>query len=267
VLQDVTFSYGAFAVDGQPGGQLSPDTYLPQRYALGVRHDFQIRGIRPGKNQEFQLGFQYLQNWSSDRNDSDEAARTSGGWGATARWVWELLGGDNKLVFQYGVGGGTGFGTLARFYYPDFSLMQDASEWRMRVVDVLTIQPLPWLGTQVAFVYQKDKNSTWTAGEWYSAGTRLSVAFTEHAKVLGEVGYDMAKPDNASTQRWLAKATLALAIASAKGFWGRPELRLFYTYATWNKYAQDAHIDTFDLYLIGNKLSAAIAGVQAEAIF
>ena len=52
-----------------------------------------------------------------------------------------MLGGDNKLVFQYGRGAGTGFGTLARYYYPDFSLYNAPSELRIRVVDVLTIQP------------------------------------------------------------------------------------------------------------------------------
>ena len=61
----------------------------------------------------------------------------------------QLLGGDNKLAIQYGRGGGTGFGTLARFYYPDFSLNHDPSESRFRFVDVLTIQPLEWLGAQV----------------------------------------------------------------------------------------------------------------------
>ena len=47
------------------------------------------------------------------------------------------------------VGGGTGFGTLARFYYPDFSVRHDPSEFRIRAVDVLTVQPTEWLASQV----------------------------------------------------------------------------------------------------------------------
>ena len=41
-------------------------------------------------------------------------------------------------------------GRSARFYYPDFSLRHDPSESRLRVVDVLTIQPTAWFGAQVA---------------------------------------------------------------------------------------------------------------------
>ena len=66
------------------------------------------------------------------------------------QFVQQFLGGDNHLAIQYGRGGGTGFGTLARFYYPDFSIYHDLSEARFRVVDVATIQPLEWLGAQAA---------------------------------------------------------------------------------------------------------------------
>jgi len=102
----------------------------------------------------------------------------------------QLLGGDNKLAFQYGKGGGTGFGTLGRFYYPDFSLKHDpATESRTRVVDVLTVQPVDWLGGQADFVYQHDAAESGSSN-WTSAGARVAFAFTEHAKLLGEVGYD-----------------------------------------------------------------------------
>jgi maltoporin len=182
--------------------------------------------------------------------------------------VQQLLGGDNKAVVQYGKGGGTGFGTLARFYYPDFSLNQDLSESRLRIVDVLTIQPTEWLGTQAAFVFQRDKNQTPSAGDWYSAGTRVSIAFVEHAKFLFEVGHDSVIPTNGSGRRSLTKLTpFCLALSGAKGFWARPELRLFYTWAMWNENARTAHIDSGDLYLGTNYLSGSIAGLQAEAMW
>lgn len=263
VVRDMSFSYGAFAMDGQPVG----NPYLPQRYALGVRNDFQIRGFRPYPGGELQLGFQYIANWSSDTDDSGDKARTSGGWGVTIRHVQQVLGGDNKLVFQYGRGGGTGFGTLARFYYPDFSLNQETSESRLRVVDVLTVQPAWWFGGQGVFVFQRDDLNSYTAGDWYSAGGRLAFAPSQHFKVLWESGIDLVKPKNDSGTRDLHKHTLALAFAGASGFWARPELRFYVTYAQWNEKARTAHVDSFDLYLNTNKLSGAIAGVQAEAMW
>jgi len=263
MLKDLSFSYGAFAVDGQPVG----NPYLPQRYALGIRHDIQIRGFRPYESGELQLGFQYIMDWSSETNDIGDPAVTHGGWGVTLRHVQELLGGDNKLVFQYGKGGGTGFGTLARFYYPDFSLNQDLSEWRLRVVDVLTIQPTHWLGAQTAFVFQRDKSNTPSDGDWISAGARVSLGFVEHAKLLVEVGHDRVTPENGSGARLLTKITGALAIVPSRGFWSRPELRLFYTWALWNEDARTAHIDSGDLYLSSDYLSGATFGLQAEAIW
>ena len=189
----------------------------------------------------------------------------------------DVLGGDNKLVFQYGKGGGTGFGTLARFYYPDFSLGLALSQSRLRILDVLTIQPTAYLGAQLAVVYQHDNNKTGTpsAGDWVSAGTRLSLALTEHAKLLGEVGHDSVWPKYGSSGRCsLTKLTGALAIAAAKGFWGRPELRLFYTRAMWNtSAAARASVDSGGLYKNADPntglytLSGSIAGLQAEAMW
>ena len=99
-----------------------------------MRNDLQLRGIKFWESGEFQLGFQYIANYSNNPS-------TSGGWGVTFRFVQKMLGGDNKFVFQYGRGAGTGFGTLARYYYPDFSLYNAPNEFRIRFVDVLTIQP------------------------------------------------------------------------------------------------------------------------------
>jgi maltoporin len=260
VLRDVSFSYAAFAVDGQPSG----NPYLPPRFALGIRNDLQVRGLRPWRGAELQVGVQYISDWSANVDDMGNPAVTHGGWGVTARYVQQWRGGDNKLVFQYGRGGGTGFGTLARFYYPDFSLNQDTSESRLRGIELLTIQPTDWLGGQAVFVFQHDDNQTPSAGDWLSGGARLSVAFTRHAKLLGEFGHDSVLPTNGSGRRSLTKLTGALAITADRDFSSRPELRLFYTWAVWNVNAQTAHVDSADLYLTGNALSGAIFGVQAE---
>jgi maltoporin len=254
---DLRLSYAVFAVDGQPSG--SPQ--LPPQTALGFRNDLQLRGIRPYESGEFQIGFQYIADYSDD-----PANPTHSGWGVTVQHVQKLLGGENKLAFQYGKGGGTGFGTLARFYYPDFSLTHNPSELRIRIVDVLTIQPTEWLGAQVGLVYQHDDLGNGSAGisDWYSAGTRVGYAFTKHAKLLGEIGYDRVKKSNGADPQYLAKFTVAPAITADRGFTARPELRLFYTYATWNVAARTASVEVGRRFTTTDLLSGSTFGLQAE---
>jgi maltoporin len=270
-VRDLTFSWGVFAVDGEPNGTPS----LPRQMGFGMRNDLQVRGFRPWQTGELQLGFQHILNWSSDNDvNGDPLKPGNGGWGVTLQYVQDLLGGNNKLALQYGKGGGTGFGTLARFYYPDFSLTHGAAESRLRVVEVFTIQPTVWFGNQLAFVYERDDLGTGQAGltSWISAGDRVSLTVVNHLKLLGEAGFDRVKKNNGlADAQYLAKFTGAVAFAGAGGFWGRPELRLFFTQAFWNAAAQGAHIDSYDLYnptnYLGDKLSAWTVGVQAEAIF
>jgi maltoporin len=262
-------SYAAFAVDGQPNG--SPQ--LPMQIDFGVRSDWQLRGIPLWKDAELQVGYQYIADWSNNK-DANGNSVTHGGSGITVQWVQQLLGGNNKLAFQYGTGGGTGFGTLSRFYYPDFSLYQPSTESRIRIVDVLTIQPIDQVGAQVGLVWQHDDlGGGGTIQDWYSAGSRVAWAFTEHAKLLGEAGYDHVKKNNGAPVLSLAKFTGALAIAANKGFWGRPELRLFYTWAVWSQAAATATVDSGRLYtdpdpVTGRyKLSGSTFGIQTEAIW
>jgi len=257
--KDLRLSYAAFAVDGEPvttGGVGSPS--LPPQHDFGVRNDVQLRGIRFYPSGELQLGFQFLANYS-------DAPATHGGWGATVQYVQQLLGGDNKVAVQYGRGGGTGFGTLARFYYPDFSLRHEMRESRIRALDVLTVQPTEDLGAQAAIVYQHDDLGT-PGGktDWFSGGARVGWAFTEHAKILGEAGGDRVKKNNGAGPQYLAKFTIAPAITAGKGFLTRPEIRVFYTYALWNEAARTATIDSGSLYNSTNYLSGRTFGVQAE---
>jgi maltoporin len=261
---DLRLSYAVFAVDGEPTSADVSAPPLPLQVDFGLRNDVQLRGIRPYEGGEFQIGFQYIADYSNNQDANGDAV-THSGWGVTLQHVQQLLGGDNKLAFQYGKGGGTGFGTLSRFYYPDFSLYFAPSEYRMRLVDVLTIQPTASLGAQLGLVYQHDDLGN--AGQktnWYSAGARLSYAFTKHAKLLGEAGYDRVKKSNGADPQWLAKFTLAPALAAGEAFGTRPELRLFYTWAVWNEAARTATVDSGRLYTTTNLLSGANFGVQAE---
>jgi maltoporin len=263
----VRLSYAAFAVDGPPATDVpGTNPQLPAQIDFGLRHDVQLRGIRPWESGEVQLGFQYIADYS---NHVPGTPNTHGGWGATLQLVQQVLGGDNKLAFQYGKGAGTGFGTLARFYYPDFALNVDPVQYRLRIVDVLTIQPTPWFGAQLDGVYQLDQNFLGSPGQyaqWTSAGTRVSWAFTQHAKLLAEVGYDRVVRNNTAPlhPEELAKFTIAPTLTTGRGFMTRPELRVFYTWAVWNQAARTPGVDSGNVYTATNLLSGSIFGVQAE---
>jgi len=257
---DLRLSYGAFAVDGEP---LS-DTNVPNspplaiRVDFGVRNDLQLRGIKFWESGEFQLGFQYIANYSDN-------PASHGGWGATLQFVQKLLGGENKFAVQYGRGGGTGFGTLARYYYPDFSLRHPTSEWRLRFVDVLTIQPVRWFATQVAGVIQRDDLGTpGSQTDWRSAGLRVVFAFNKHAKFIAESGFDWVLKNNGADPQYLTKGTTAFAITADRGFWARPELRIFFTSAFWNEAARGATVDSGRLYTATNYLNGYTFGLQGE---
>jgi maltoporin len=259
-IGDLALSYGAFAVDGEPGapgGAGSPP--LPSQTDFGVRNDVQLRGLRPWWGAELQLGFQGIVSYSNDPS-------SHGGWGITIQYVQKVLGGDNKLAFQYGRGGGTGFGTLARFYYPDFSLRHDPAELRRRVVEVFTIQPVAWYGQQADFIYQHDDLASGTAGisDWYSLGTRVVFGITKHFKAMSEAGYDLVQKANGAPAQWLYKVTGALAISADRGFWSRPELRLFVTEARWDDAARIATIDSGMVYTNTLYLNGWTFGAQAE---
>jgi maltoporin len=92
------------------------------------------------------------------------------------------------------------------------------------------------------------------------------VAPLRHLKVLGEAGYDRVTKSNGSRPQFLAKITGAVAIAADRGFWSRPELRAFATYARWNEEARIAGVDSGNIYrdVYTDFLSGWTFGLQAE---
>jgi len=264
--RDMRLSVAVFAVDGDPG-QPSTATSppLPAQFDFGARADVQLRGVKAWTGSEFQLGFQYIFDFSND-HDANGASITHSGWGGTLQYIQKFpLAIENKFAAQYGSGGGTGFGTLARFYYPDFSVTHQTSEKRYRLVDVLTLEPLRWLGAQLAFVFQRDDmEGTAQDADWYSTGGRAALSPLEHLKFLGEIGYDRVKKKNGSDAQELKKFTAAVALSGSRGLLARPEIRGFATYALWNEGARTATVDSGGLYTPTEYLSGWIFGLQAE---
>jgi maltoporin len=220
-----------------------------------TRHDFNIAGFNTNPGGQLELGLSYL--------DKPERTDAHSGWAITAQHVQsEFLGGKNKFAVQYGEGSGTGLG-----YTGDFRL--DNSSKRYRIVEFFDWQVTPRFGGQVEAVYQKDFRPDGGNQEWLSLGVRPTYAISEQFKLVTELGHDQVKA--ADGTRKLSKFTFAPTWSpKGPGFWARPEVRLYYTYASWNAAAQraanefDAGSALSDSGAFGSARHGSNAGLQVE---
>lgn len=220
-----------------------------------TRHDFNVAGFNTNPGGELELGLSYL--------DKPKRTDAHSGWAITAQHVQsEFLGGKNKFAVQYGEGSGTGLG-----YTGDFRL--DNSSKRYRIVEFFDWQVTPRFGGQIEAVYQKDFRPDGGNQEWLSLGVRPAYAISEQFKLVTELGHDQVKA--ADGTRKLSKFTFAPTWSpKGPGFWTRPEVRLYYTYASWNAAAQraanelDAGSALSDTGAFGTARHGSNAGLQVE---
>ena len=199
------------------------DNLYQKEYA--TRHDFNVAGFKTNPGGELELGLSYIEQ-AGGRD-------THSGWALTAQHVQAaFLGGKNKFALQYGEGPGTGLG-----YTGNTALERSSKSYR--AVEFFDWQVTPRFGGQVEAVYQKDVRPGSQDQTWMSIGVRPAYAISEQFKLVTELGHDQV--DASGGTRKLSKFTFA-PTWSPKGpdFWARPEVRLYYTYATWNEAAKRA---------------------------
>jgi maltoporin len=192
---------------------------------MAPRHDLQLRGIPANPGGELQLGASYIAKTGADPT-------RHAGWAFTVQHVQQVTpGGWNKLALQYGVGPGVGLGRTGE---PGNS----SEVTRFRALEQLYFKATPLLDGMATAVYQRD--SAPSGGQnWTSLGGRLVYSLGGNWKLLTELGFDQVKPDSSATRK-LTKFTVAPTWSSMAGLVGRPEIRLFYTWANWNEAAQRA---------------------------
>ena len=164
--KNLRLSYAAFAVDGR----LTPP---PQDVRAAARAAGRLRrSQRSAASRDQALGGRRApaRRSSTSRTTATIPPR-SGGWGVTFRYVQKVLGGDNKLVVQYGRGAGTGFGTLARYLLPGLLALQHApTSPGFGSSTCSPFSPHRWFGAQLAVVYQHDDlGNAGQITDWYSA--------------------------------------------------------------------------------------------------
>lgn len=197
------------------------------------RYDFNVAGFDTNPNGSLEVGVSYLDKPSNRPN-------ANSGWAVTLQHKQQnFLGwnGVNTVALQRGQGPGTGLGSTG-----DNSL--SSSDVSYRVLDFFDWQITPRWGGQVAAVYQKDRRPNGDDLRWTSLGARLVYGISEQFKFSTELGHDRVQAPGGTRQ--LSKVTLA-PTWSPKGpqFKSPTEVRLFYTYATWNRAAQQA-ADLYD---------------------
>ena len=220
-----------------------------------TRHDFNVAGFNTNPDGALEFGLTYL--------DKPQRTDAHSGWAITAQHVQSaFLGAQNKFAVQYGEGSGTGLG-----YTGNTKL--DNSSKRYRIVEFFDWQVTPRFGGQVEAVYQKDFRPHGGNQEWMSLGVRPAYAISEQFKLVTELGHDQVRAKDGT--RTLSKFTFAPTWSpKGPGFWERPEIRLYYTYASWNKAAQraanqlDAGSALSDSGAFGNARHGSNMGVQVE---
>jgi len=215
------------------------------------RNDFRYEGLNVGFGSlDFGL------NWNIGHEGG--ATPAEDGWAINVQHVLGgFLGGYNKLAFQWGEGSANSLS----YPYPDPGANSDKRTWR--IVESLQFQQGPW-GGMGTFVYQDAKDNY----KWVSLGGRLVYAFNNYFKLAGELGYDQVEPKGDS-KRKLTKFTIAPTLATGTGFWNRPELRLYYTYASWNSNARDGWggVAGGTGGKFGNDTNGSSVGIQVEGWF
>ncbi len=193
-----------------------------------TRHEFQWSEIGANAGARFNFGLTLV-----DKDGRNPATR--GGAAFTAQHVQGFgARNTNKLTLQHGRGGAVELGFVGN----QGLLPHHADDTRSRLVDEMFFQLTPALSGQANVIYQRDRLATGNQ-TWSSLGTRLNYAITRHVKLVGDIGHDTVDPAGAP-KRQLTKVTVAPAISLGNGYWDRPTIYLYYTYAKWNDAARAA---------------------------
>ena len=166
-----------------------------------------------------------------------------------------LLGGFNKLAFIWGNKQGSGFEWL-----PTYPSTGPASGNSFRIHDQLYFN---LAGTNISGMATASYAKSDCCGgdqKWYNIGVRPQYNFSDTFSLAGELGYDQGQSGSAPAAK-ITKLTIAPQLSLTRGFWARPVLRAFLTYADWNSANGDAGTNG----VFGTKTSGMSYGVQVEA--
>ena len=188
------------------------------------------------------------------KGDSQGGTKGTTGYGLSAEHVQDkFFGGGNHVWLQYSQGSA---GLNQSFN--GFTTPSSAKSWRI-------VESPSWqvgaFGGQAILLYQHDETFNSTTKS-FTVGGRGSYGISKNVKFLTEIGYSSKKPDGGESEN-LTKITVGPALSTGPDFWKRPELRLYVTYADFNKAAA---LDPAN-GLPTNKTNGTSFGAQVEIWF
>jgi len=243
------FGLAAYKTDSgavrNPDGSLSATAHNnggarlhAQLYDIGVNPDGKLRVVA-----------------TYSKSDSQGGIKGTDGFGFSVEHVQDkFFGGGNHIWAQYSQGStniNQGFG--------DLTAPSGNKTWRL--VESPSWQVGAFGGQAIAMV-QHDQTDGGGSTKSFSLGGRGSYGITRNLKFLTEIGYSSKKPDGGSSEN-LTKITVGPALSTGPDFWKRPELRLYVTYADFNK----AAATDVGNGLPTNKTNAVSYGAQVEVWF
>ncbi len=170
-------------------------------------------------------------------------------------------GGYNKLAIQWATGAAT---QMAPGAPPNL----DRNDRQFRIVEQALLQPSLKLQALVGGTFAAIKQAGARQTQW-GVFARPVYYLNDLFKLQGDLGFTQVKPKGAAARN-LFKVTFAPTVTPAPGaeggFFVRPEIRVFVTYASWNRASADATPPPGQ-GLLGSQLHGFSFGTSVEAWF
>ena len=189
--------------------------------------DFRVAGLNLGPAGTLELGLVY------DKKDTTITTGTKDGTAVIGELVTPVLGGANKFVLT------VGNGSANAPYFANPNNTPGSADGTTAALDTIQWQVSPDFSGMAEVAYYKFKNNY----DWWTIGVRPVWHLDDYFKLQFELGHNVIKPKtgDATNQqsRTLDHFAIAPTVVAGRGFWTRPELRLFYAYNKWNNAARD----------------------------
>lgn len=238
-IRDMDLGFGKLAVAfGRQNADDDSATPFDESGIIQSRLDVRLSDIALSDNGSLTFWVGY----DSSNGDSGNSVEALGGYGVGVIYTRkEFFGGFDHFVVQYGRGLGrhAGKGGLDDAVASVTSAaarraFDDAETFRIANVNLIEFSP-NW-SLMTSLVYEDTQAADFDDSDqtWSSLGIRPIWYLNDNFRIPVEIGWDRVKDNANDTDGALLKTTVAAEYALERGFWARPVLRLFATYANWS---------------------------------
>jgi maltoporin len=225
--------------------------------------DWRLAGIGFGGLGALEVGALYAK-------EDTKLPNSKNGFGGWAEWSLKILGGVNKLYGYYGNDSAARL-PIDQNANNQLACISDPTRFNCDqgwgVLDHISVDLSPSFSGSAAIGYYDFKNDY----TWFFGGVRPVWHISDYFKLQGELGYNEVKASGQS-KAYLTKIVIAPTLVAGRGFWARPELRVFYAYNKWNDKARDGVFGPANGVVaggnagpFGGSTNGAVWGFQAEA--